>query len=874
MDPTTDEATSSVANETEDAISCGAESDDLTVTPTQPPLSSIEFVSVSVTFREGSLGLVLKKKDGVILIEDIQDGTQACQLDIQRGDELWSCGGQNAEGPAMIQIGGGGEKITKGRWEELVSFMRDTRPLTCQLMRATTSTATKGGKKMPTDSSTSEESAEVEALSLLAQTMVWKAPQAASGALGFLRPKIPPSIDSCGENGSPTHLANIAVGNGSAQNSVAGFLVKPGRRLVKEGDLEVRVKGNLWSTTQVRRFFLFNNLLLITIPNPNPNQLPKLFTVETVVELVSAKVYSHGEGFGKAPPTSAMNSSSGFEIHHCGGIVQVLASNEERETWVLTMYLLICELYTAETKACGWRHQILLGTMHSAVIRGDVQRVKDLLRAAEIGDLDYSAVESPDEDGFTPLHYACILRQFDIVALLHGANADVTIGDNEGKSPIHWASLQLDNLSLGLLVANVFDADLVDKHDRTPLFLACAEGRDVMGRVNGLLLLSVLKTLLGAGANPDGLVVASSYTPHQFLASSNDCHEALDLLLEAGASVNHLHNGQSALHLAATAKSIKPSQGEGVLYLNKYSGESLPGESTGGSKIGCLRSLLKHGAMPNLLNNEGKAPLHLIADNIENWGEQSCREAVSLLIAYGARMDETKQCALLRSKCQDKINIDALEERWANLGPCNADALNFGVNSLASTKEAPSSSQTPPLCQLCCSAFTLFRRQHHCRLCSALTCDECSKRRATVGGTAVRCCDACFNRVLYKCERQQPLPKAAQAKSLTTASLVNVVRPISPPPPPQLQQRHATTSHDKEELLAGAPSPPTTKMIPKRGGGDVEHTKTVLKEAGDRLKERGEILSKLGEKSNQLSEQSSEFHRLAKQLNEQRSSFW
>lgn len=854
----------------EDIIGCGAESEDLfepvnlplensstsaSVCPPSPPLPVCVHL-VSVTFREGGLGLILKKKHGVVVVEDVQDGTQACDLDIERGDEVWSCFA-TAEGQARARQVGGGEPVTKERWEELVTFLRDTRPLTCQLLRrenkidpfpveaeliAMREASSSIGLEKSTELSSTPAGG---ALALLAETMVWKERATTASSLAFLRPKSPPTADTRGEEGG----------------SLAEFLVQPGRRLVKEGDLEVRIKGSLFgTTTQARRFFLFNDLLIITIPTS-----PK-FTVDTVVELVSAKVYSHGQSFGEG---ASKSNSIGFEIHAPGGIVQVLASDEEREMWVLALFLSICELHNAgSSKACGWKHQILLGTMHSAVITGDVQRVKDLLRAAEVGDLDYSVVECPDDDALTPLHYACILRQFDIVALLHGANADVTIGDNDGKSPIHWASLQLDNLSLGLLCANVFDVDLIDKHDRTPLFLACVEGRDVMGRVNGPLLKSVVKTLLEAGANPDGLVTSDSYLPHQYLASANDCHEALELLLEAGASINYTHNDQSALHLAIR-QSIKPTQGEGAIFLNKICREdsqSSSAKSATVKKTGCIRTLLQHGAKPNLKSYEGKAALHLIADNADNLGGQSsvC-EMVSMLIAYGARMDDTQQCTLLRSICAEKVSFEALAERWANMGPANADAVNLGVNSLSSntseTNGVPSL-QTPPLCQLCCAAFTLFRRQHHCRMCSALTCDECSKRRATVRGANVRCCDACFNRVLHKSERQQQL---SQSRGLTTASLVNVVRPFSP------SQKDAAPT-DKDQLLAGAPSQ-TTKSVAKSSGG-IAATKATMEEVGDRLKERGEKLSQLSDKSADLSNAAENFHRLAKQLNEQKSTFW
>jgi hypothetical protein len=41
-------------------------------------------------------------------------------------------------------------------------------------------------------------------------------------------------------------------------------------------------------------------------------------------------------------------------------------------------------------------------------------------------------------------------------------------------------------------------------------------------------------------------------------------------------------------------------------------------------------------------------------------------------------------------------------------------------------------------CSLCWFQFSLFRRPHHCRLCDALTCDECSKKRVLIEYQQVR----------------------------------------------------------------------------------------------------------------------------------------
>ena len=883
---------SSVGMEDDDNIGCGAESEELTLAEITllPPTCQDELVNV--TFGDGPLGLILKRKEGVVFIENIQDGTQACHLDVQKNDELWSLCDQQ-------QIGGG-EPLTKARWDELVSLMRDMRPLSLRLRRRhqreqqhagaqtiaqTHETALQQPQLLqqlpqePQQLQQQQQQQETEdaALRLLAQKIAFKE---RSSSLSFLRPYSPSgensaenATSSSGNNGgSPTQGGNSSgsttastpssSSNNNNNGSVLDFLVKGGRRLVKEGELALLVKGSLWNAAQKRYFFLFNDILLITTNVVSSRSDGIKYIIDTTVDLMSAKVYSHGQGFHGE--NSANSSQNTFELQSMNGTIQVHAADaQEREVWVLAIYLSICELIRGqeEEQACGWKHQILLGTMHSAVIKGDLQCVRELIHAAETGDLDYQAIEAADEDNLTPLHYACIMRQYEAVRLLHGANADVTIGDSDGKSPIHWAALQLDDNSLGLLLTNVFDADFLDKLDRTPLFLACVEGRDVTGKSNASLLKNCLRSLLALNADPGGLVT-SSFMPHQYLASSNGFHDALELLLDAGAHVNYLHNSLSALHLAAIAKPIKPAQGEGVKFLNPgLRRDVLEFESsTTNANVGTIRVLLKYGARPNFKNKDGKAALHLVADNAVNWGGKNCSEVVSLLLAYGARMDDSAQSAVLRSICVDKVNFEALTERWANMAPANADAVGLGANGLVSKMEPPPLPSTP-LCELCCSAFTLFRRQHHCRMCASLTCDDCSKRRATAGGAVVRCCDSCFNIILNRNER---LPK----------SPVNTARPLSPSSLTSSgADKHAS---DKGSLFVGSSTLTTdSSKLAGGGGASLGAIKATIEEVGERLKERGQKLEKLSDKSADLSNAAGDFARLAKQLNEnQRSGFW
>jgi hypothetical protein len=49
-----------------------------------------------------------------------------------------------------------------------------------------------------------------------------------------------------------------------------------------------------------------------------------------------------------------------------------------------------------------------------------------------------------------------------------------------------------------------------------------------------------------------------------------------------------------------------------------------------------------------------------------------------------------------------------------------------------SGKDKDSQKDREKVCWLCEFKFTLFKRQHHCRLCDCVCCDDCSKKKALV----------------------------------------------------------------------------------------------------------------------------------------------
>jgi hypothetical protein len=127
--------------------------------------------------------------------------------------------------------------------------------------------------------------------------------------------------------------------------------------------------------------------------------------------------------------------STGFQVIWPGGTLQVTAkSSEEKISWVEDLFRTICDCVreNSDFLTLGWRHQCMIGSLHSAVISRDEGKVIELIAKCDSGLLDIDIVDSLDEDGYTPLHYACILRLKNVTCVLHDAGADVTIEDSNG----------------------------------------------------------------------------------------------------------------------------------------------------------------------------------------------------------------------------------------------------------------------------------------------------------------------------------------------------------------------------------------------------------------------------------------------------------
>lgn len=140
-----------------------------------------------------------------------------------------------------------------------------------------------------------------------------------------------------------------------------------------------------------------------------------------------------------------------------------------------------------DSSGLSWKHQVILGTLHSHVILGNQSTLVTALNEAKARSEDETSefvdtriIDAIDESGRTPLHYACAARFSSAVAALVSAGANVDIrAEPYDMTPCHLSALHLDSKSLQTILSINKRPNVIDSWGRTPFFLAVTEGRSV-----------------------------------------------------------------------------------------------------------------------------------------------------------------------------------------------------------------------------------------------------------------------------------------------------------------------------------------------------------------------------------------------------------
>jgi FOG: Ankyrin repeat len=199
-----------------------------------------------------------------------------------------------------------------------------------------------------------------------------------------------------------------------------------------------------------------------------------------------------------------------------------------------------------------------------AAFSGDVQRIRYLISA------NVSANQI-DENGRTPLHYACENGNFNIVQALIDAHADLNAQTMDNLTPLHLAAIGNHYPVVQTLIREHAILNPKSASGLTPLHMACDRGHSVVAQ---LLIQAhanieaknsidctplhtasqrgseeIVRTLLDAHAHVDVQAIGNMTPLH--IAAANNHLETVRMLVQAGADYNKItNNGRKAVDMA------------------------------------------------------------------------------------------------------------------------------------------------------------------------------------------------------------------------------------------------------------------------------------------------------------------------------------
>uniref|UniRef100_A0A669DWK0 Ankyrin repeat and kinase domain containing 1 n=1 Tax=Oreochromis niloticus TaxID=8128 RepID=A0A669DWK0_ORENI len=237
--------------------------------------------------------------------------------------------------------------------------------------------------------------------------------------------------------------------------------------------------------------------------------------------------------------------------------------------------------------------------LHCTVATGDSESVEHILNLG-------AEVNCTTAKGYTPLLIAVLLH--DIISLLLEHGADVSLGDEDDWTPLHFAAQNGDDRTVRLLLDKGAVVNAQEKTGWMPFHLACQNGHETVVR---LLLLrqsqeAVVEQEKANGRTP--LHLASIYGHLSIVklllthgADPNATDKCLCTALHLSAEEGHNRVVRQLIQSGATVD-IGDSKGNTPLHLAALKGHT-----------GICRQLLSNGANPDATNIQGWTPVHLAA---------------------------------------------------------------------------------------------------------------------------------------------------------------------------------------------------------------------------------------------------------------------
>ena len=263
--------------------------------------------------------------------------------------------------------------------------------------------------------------------------------------------------------------------------------------------------------------------------------------------------------------------------------------------------------------------------IHIAAYLGDLDGIRRLVK--ETKDL-----ERRDKNGKTPLSYASLGGNAEIVGLLIDQSAKLDAADKKGMTPLHYAAFGNHKATVGLLLAGGADIN-TDSDKGTPLHMAISSVK-----------------------NP--------------AMSDNDPTDMAELLIDKGADLNVCSKtAGTPLHLAVgrvQKRMVKLLIAKGA-DVNAKGGEEVKGGTPLHAAVfhpygaDVAVSLIRNGADVNARDNDGATLLHLAT-------QQPFRKPhIELLLDYGADVnakDNEGRTPLMLAKEEDRY-VELLRKHGA-----------------------------------------------------------------------------------------------------------------------------------------------------------------------------------------------------------------
>ncbi len=169
--------------------------------------------------------------------------------------------------------------------------------------------------------------------------------------------------------------------------------------------------------------------------------------------------------------------------------VLLAASVDAKRRWMDAIARAVWRLTPPDLRVrLGWRHQLVVGTLHSAALAGDDAMVRTLLTLPpprvvdddsegggdlpESDDAETLDVDAMDTTGLTALHCAAYTGHSVVIDALLAAGASVNMRARDGSTPLHMAAARCNPDAVRALVSNGGSVVAKDARGATPLLAA------------------------------------------------------------------------------------------------------------------------------------------------------------------------------------------------------------------------------------------------------------------------------------------------------------------------------------------------------------------------------------------------------------------